>query len=365
MAAAKPVLSEALDAYPNEDLSVERGLLWGTLTAAAAQALWDLESCELVPLCFTLSGVVVMMVLRGELTAASALAGEVDALTDTIGLPHLPQGGLLVAAFTGKEPQSSALIHSGIELASARGEGGSVIVGRWAEAVLSNGLAPYEQALSASQRSIEGALEWVITPWVLPECIEAAVRTGSEAVALHALERLAESTKWSEGDWGPGMLARCQALVSDGDTASERYSTAIDCFGRAGLRPDQARSGLLHGQWLRRQNRRTDAREQLRRAYETFSAIGMLAFAERALHELRATGETVRKRQEDTRDDLTPQEELIARLALEGLTNREIGAEMFLSPRTVEWHLRKVFVKLGVTSRRGLRHALPARARQK
>jgi DNA-binding CsgD family transcriptional regulator len=153
--------------------------------------------------------------------------------------------------------------------------------------------------------------------------------------------------------------------VSDGDTANELYRTAIECFSRAGLGPDQARARLLYGEWLRRQNRRTDAREQLRRAYEMFSEIGMLAFAQRALHELRATGETVRKRQEDTRDDLTPQEELVARLALDGLTNREIGAQMFLSPRTVEWHLRKVFIKLGVTSRRGLRDALPARARQK
>jgi DNA-binding CsgD family transcriptional regulator/predicted negative regulator of RcsB-dependent stress response len=380
MAEAKPTLSKALDTYPNEELSVERGLLWGTLTATAAQALWDLESCEailsrqsenarragaLAPLCFTLSGVVFMMVLRGELTAAAALAREVDALTDTIGLPQLPQGGLLVAAFTGDEPQSSAFIRAGIDLAGARGEGGSVIIGHWAEAVLSNGLARYEQALSASQQSTEGALEWVITPWVLPELIEAAVRTGNEAVAIDALERLAESTKWSEGDWGPGILARCQALVSDGDTANELYRTAIECFSRAGLRPDQARARLLYGEWLRRQNRRMDAREQLRRAYEMFSEIGMLAFAQRALHELRATGETVRKRQEDTRDDLTPQEELIARLALDGLTNREIGAQMFLSPRTVEWHLRKVFIKLGVTSRRGLRDALPARARQK
>jgi DNA-binding CsgD family transcriptional regulator len=299
-----------------------------------------------------------MMVLRGELAAARALATEVDVLTDSIGLPHLPQGGLLVAAFTGDEPQSSVYIRAGIDLASARDEGSSIQVGRWAEAILLNGLARYEQALSAALLATQNVIEWMLTPWVLPELIEAAVRTGNDALARDALERLDESTRSSDRDWGRGVLARGQALVSDDDTAMEHYGTAIECFSRAGLRPDLARTHLLYGEWLRRQNRRTDARDQLRRAYDMFSDIGMLAFAERALQELRATGETVRKRRDDTRDDLTPQEDLIARLAVEGQTNREIGAQLFISPRTVEWHLRKVFIKLGVTSRRGLRDSL-------
>jgi len=371
--AAEPALREALAAFHDEDLPAEKGLLWGTLTAVAAGTLWDFESSvaiyrrqsevarragALAPLCLTLSGDVYMMVLRGELAAARALATEVDVLTDSIGLPHLPKGGLLVAAFTGDEPQSSVYIRAGIDLASARDEGSSIQVGRWAEAILLNGLARYEQALSAALLATQNVIEWMLTPWVLPELIEAAVRTGNDALARDALERLDESTRSSDRDWGRGVLARGQALVSDDDTAMEHYGTAIECFSRAGLRPDLARTHLLYGEWLRRQNRRTDARDQLRRAYDMFSDIGMLAFAERALQELRATGETVRKRRDDTRDDLTPQEDLIARLAVEGQTNREIGAQLFISPRTVEWHLRKVFIKLGVTSRRGLRDSL-------
>jgi DNA-binding CsgD family transcriptional regulator/Tfp pilus assembly protein PilF len=225
-----------------------------------------------------------------------------------------------------------------------------------------NGLARYEQALSSSLQASEQTPELYLAAWALPELIEAAVRTGNDALAVDALERLAESTKQSESDWGRGILARSTALVTDGETAEEHYQKAIECFGRTALRPEHARAYLLYGEWLRRQKRRIDARHQLRRAYDMFDEIGMLAFAQRALHELRATGETVRKRREDTRDDLTPQEEQIARLALEGKTNPEIGAQLFLSPRTVEWHLRKVFAKLGITSRRGLRDALPTQA---
>jgi DNA-binding CsgD family transcriptional regulator len=313
-------------------------------------------------LCLTLSGEVYMMVLNGELAAAAALAGEVDSLTDAIGLPHIPQGGLLVAAFSGNEPDSSAYIRAGIDLAGDRAEGSSIQVGRWAQAILFNGQRRYEQALSAARLATQGAIEWMITPWVLPELIEAAVRTGNDALAVDALERLAESTASSQEDWGRGVLARSQALVSNDGTASEHYRTAIECFSRSRLQPDQARSHLLYGELLRRQNRRTDARDQLRRAYDMFSEIGMLAFTDRALQELRATGESVRKRRDDTRDDLTPQEELIARLALEGRTNREIGAQLFISSRTVEWHLRKVFIKLGVSSRRELQNSLSPRA---
>jgi DNA-binding CsgD family transcriptional regulator len=373
MSSARPTLLEALAAFRREELSVDKGLLWGTLTAVAAEALWDLESCEevyrhqsevarragaLAPLCFTLNGSAFMLVLRGDLSAAAGLAAEADALTNAIGLPQVSVGGLMLAALTGDEPGSSALIKVGADLADARGEGAAAQVARWAQAVLANGLGRYEQALSMARRASEGTFEWSITPWVLPELIEAAVRTGQDALATDALERLADSTQWSEGHWGPGALARCHALVGDDGIAEAHYREAIERFGRTALKPDLARSHLLYGEWLRRQHRRTDARDQLRRAYEMFAEIGMQAFAERARNELRATGETVRKRRDETRDDLTPQEELIARLALDGQTNREIGAHLFLSPRTVEWHLRKVFIKLEVTSRRGLRDAL-------
>jgi DNA-binding CsgD family transcriptional regulator len=206
------------------------------------------------------------------------------------------------------------------------------------------------------------ASEFLIGSWVLPELVEAAARTGNEALAVDTIERLARSTSLSQTDWARGIFARCQALVSGGDTAEAHYRQAVECLGRTPLRPELARAHLLYGEWLRRHNRRNDAREQLRVAYGLFTEIGMLAFAERAGRELRATGEAVRKRREAEHNDLTPQEEQIARLALEGRTNPEIGAQLFISARTVEWHLRKVFAKLGITSRRGLRDVLPVRA---
>jgi DNA-binding CsgD family transcriptional regulator len=178
-------------------------------------------------------------------------------------------------------------------------------------------------------------------------------------MGLDALGRMAEIAAASNTDWARGIEARSRALLSDGAAAETCYQEAIDQLGRTRLRTELARAHLLYGEWLRRQSRRVDAREQLRSAYEMCTEIGMLAFAERARRELQATGETVRKRREETRTDLTPQEEQIAHLAREGRTNPEIGAQLFISARTVEWHLRKVFAKLGITSRRGLRHALP------
>jgi DNA-binding CsgD family transcriptional regulator len=172
---------------------------------------------------------------------------------------------------------------------------------------------------------------------------------------------VAERSRVTSSDWLSGIQARVLALLDDADTAEDAYREAIARLGRARLRGELARGHLLYGEWLRRKGRRSEAREQLRTAYDTFSAIGADGFAERARHELLATGETVRKRRDDTRDELTPQEEHIARLAVTGRTNSEIGAELFISPRTVEWHLKKVYVKLGITSRGGLRDTLPAR----
>jgi DNA-binding CsgD family transcriptional regulator len=376
LAAAAPTLRNAVSAFPHEELSLEKGLQWGVLAAAAAGNLWDFDSLEaimgrqtelareagaLAPLCFTLQGDVFVMAWRGNLAAAAALAAETDALSDAIGVRQAPMGGDLLTALTGDEPHSSTFIEAGIGLARARGEGTAAQVGLWATAILCNGLARYEQALSGSLQASEGPAHH-IAAWALPEAIEAAVRTGNDALAADAFERLADSAKWSERDWGQGILARCQALVSNGETAEEHYCEAIAYLSRTPLRPEHARTQLLYGEWLRRQKRRIDARDQLRSAHSTFSEIGMVAFAKRALGELLATGETVRKRRDDTRNDLTPQEEQIARLALQGRTNPEIGAELYLSSRTVEWHLRKVFAKLAITSRRELRNALPARA---
>jgi ATP/maltotriose-dependent transcriptional regulator MalT len=193
---------------------------------------------------------------------------------------------------------------------------------------------------------------------VLPELIEAAARNGDAGLARDALERLAKTTQPCGTEFALGIEARCRALLSDGAAADALYQEAIERLERTRLRPEAARAHLLYGEWLRRENRRVDARQQLRTAHEMLSAIGMEAFAERARKELQATGETVRKRTAETRDDLTGQERQIARLARDGLSNPEIGARLFLSSRTVEWHLRNVFVKLGIQSRRELASAL-------
>jgi DNA-binding CsgD family transcriptional regulator len=194
--------------------------------------------------------------------------------------------------------------------------------------------------------------------WTLPELVEAAARGGDVELARDALERLVETTQPSGTDLARAIEARSRALVSDGEPADRLYQEAIERLSRTPLGPELARARLLYGEWLRRENRRVDARAQLRTAYGQFAGIGMEAFADRARRELLATGENVRQRRVETRDDLTPQERQIAQLAREGLSNPEIGARLFLSPRTVEWHLRKVFTKLGIRSRRELAAAL-------
>ena len=199
--------------------------------------------------------------------------------------------------------------------------------------------------------------------WALPELVEAAARTGDGELARDALARLAETTQPAGTDFALGIEARCRALLADGDSAEVLYREAIERLERCKLRPDQARAHLLYGEWLRRTGRRVDAREQLRTAYDLFVTIGMEAFAERARRELMATGEKVRKRRPETRDELTPQEEQIARLARTGSSNPEIGAQLFIGAKTVEWHLGKVFTKLGISSRRQLRTAFARQGR--
>ena len=216
-----------------------------------------------------------------------------------------------------------------------------------------NGLGRYEEALAAAQEASDDTPELFVSVWAAIELLEAA--TGPTAgVARAAHERIAAATAVAGTDWALGIRARSRALLSDGEAAEALYREAIERLGRTRLRPELARTHLLYGEWLRRANRRVDARAQLRAAYDQFTAIGMEAFAERARRELLATGEKVRKRTVETRDELTAQEGQIARLARDGLSNPEIGARLFLSPRTVEWHLRKVFAKLGIHSRREL-----------
>ena len=243
--------------------------------------------------------------------------------------------------------------------ATEGGQGTAVQYACWAQAVLMNGLGRYEEALAAAVEASEHTPELFIASWALVELIEAAVRSDHDELARDALERLAEHIEGCDADWALGIQARASALVSEGDAAESLYREAIDRLNRTQLRPDLARAQLLYGEWLRRQGRRLDARDQLRTAHDMLTTIGIEAFAERARRELVATGETVRPRTIGTRDSLTPQEALVAQLASDGLTNPEIGARLFLSARTVEWHLSKVFAKLGVSSRRELNATLP------
>ena len=228
----------------------------------------------------------------------------------------------------------------------------------WAAAVLYNGLARYEEAAAAARQATSNTFEPWISMWALPELVEAASRGGDAELARDALERLAETTQPAGTEFALGIEARCRALLSDGAAAGDLYREAIERLSRTQLRPELARGYLLFGEWLRREGRRVEAREQLHTAYDMFAAIGMEAFAERARRELVATGGKVRKRSAEMRDQLTPQEEQIARLARDGRTSAEIGAQLFLSARTVEWHLGKVFAKLGIGSRRELDAAL-------
>jgi DNA-binding CsgD family transcriptional regulator len=235
-----------------------------------------------------------------------------------------------------------------------------VTCANWAAAILYNGLGRYDQAMPAAQVCTRISELWV-SVWVLPELVEAATRLGQERIAGDALERLIEATEPCDTDWAQGIEARSRALLVDGPEADDLYRRAIDRLSRTQLRPELARAHLLYGEWLRRHGERITARTQLRSAYEMFVSIGMEAFAERARRELLATGETVRKRtvEAGASDELTPQQMQIALLVRDGLTNPEVGARLFLSARTVEWHLRKIYTKLGITSRRGLRDALP------
>jgi len=377
--AAAPALRRAVSAFRGEEVSVERGLQWAVMASSAAVTLWDFESWDavitrqvelardsgaLAQLSIALNGRGIVVAWLGDLAAAAPVIAEAAAVTEATGTRVAPYGALLLAALRGREAEASALIAATMSACLAGGEGLGVQYARWATAVLHNGLGRYEEALAAARQASDDTPELFLSAWALPELIEAAVRNGRADLAADALSRLADATNASDTEWGAGIQARSRALLSQGDVAEDLYREALAHLGRTRLRPELARAHLLYGEWLRRQNRRLDARQQLRGAHHLFASMGADGFADRARHELLATGETVRKRREDTRAELTPQEEHIARLARDGRTNTEIGVELYLSPRTVEWHLRKVFTKLGISSRRGLRTALPGRARE-
>jgi ATP/maltotriose-dependent transcriptional regulator MalT len=374
-AASAPTLKQALRAVRDEDGRPGQDVRWPGFARRVAPDLFDDETWRafavrnvqiareagaLAVLPLALNYLAQLRIFEGELDSAQALLDEADAIADATGTTPIAFATLLLAGCRGDEAKASALIEASEAEAIARGEGVILTFAEHARAVLHNGLGDYEAAL-ARAHSASARDELMVSAWSLPELIEAATRSGRTEIAAEALERLAERTRAAGTELARGIEERTRALLTEGDDAEDRYREAIERLGRTRMRLDLARAHLLYGEWLRREGRRVDARERLRAAHDMLATMGIEAFAERARRELLATGEAVRKRTVETRDELTAQEAQIARLAAEGRTNPEIGSALFISARTVEWHLRKVYPKLGITSRRELRRALPER----
>ncbi len=374
-AAAEPMLSRVLSLFADGEIATEEALRWGWMATIAPRMLWDLEHWHaindrlrvtareaglLAHLPIYLYSLGSIAIWCGDLAAAASLSGEADAIAEATGTRLVHSSRLMLAAWRGQEAEASALIDVEAKNASTVGQGLGIQYCHWVSGVLYNGLGRYERALGEAQQASKEAPELWTSACALVELVEAAARTGKTGVAGEALARLGVAASIGNSDWGLGVLARSRGILSEGDDAEGSYREAIARLSRTQLRPELARAHLVYGEWLRRGNRRVDARAQLRIAHELFASIGMEAFAERTRGELQATGERVRAHTVETRDDLTEQERQIAEFARHGLTNPEIGARLFLSPRTVEWHLRNVFTKLGIRSRRELSRALPS-----
>jgi DNA-binding CsgD family transcriptional regulator len=380
-AAAAPTLTRALELVlaPNVGTDEAGSGLWlagSRPSVTLALELWDAESWHflaarqaqvardtgaLVHLRLALNFLAGTHLLAGELTTAALMIEEDRLIADATGNVPIAYTEMMLAAWRGREEQARDLIEATSREATARGLGMFVTVATYASSVLYNGLGRHDAARDAAWRAFER--DWAGRgPLVLPELAEAASRTGDVALVRIALEWLSERTRVTPTDWSLGIEARVRALLSEGDVAEGLYRESIARLGRTRVRVELARAHLLYGEWLRRENRRVDAREQLRTAHEMFASMGTEAFADRARRELLASGATARKRIDETRGDLTAQEAQIARLARDGLSNPEIGTRLFISPRTVQYHLRKVFIKLGIRSRNQLDRALPADA---
>ena len=360
------VLKQAMRAFRADDVGVDERLRWSWLAGGAAGLIWDYENWDvltareeklardvgaLTVLPITLSTRAGLYLFAGEVAEAEFLVDQVTIVTDASDNQRLPNAALVVAAFRGEEHEARQLIEATTKDSSARGEGLALAMTLWATAVLSNALGQYEDAFRAAMEALKDPNDLWYSGWATVELIEAASRTGNTAQAMPALEHLTEATDASGTDWALAVQARCRALLSDTEQAEALYREAIDRLLPTRMRLDLARTRLLYGEWLRRQRRRRDARDQLRGAHGLFSEFGMSGFAGRAAAELLATGETVRKRTVDTRGELTAQEAQISALAAQGATNQEIAGQMFISPSTVEYHLHKAFRKLGVRSR--------------
>jgi DNA-binding CsgD family transcriptional regulator len=321
---------------------------------AGRQARFARDSGALVHLQFALNALARSHLLAGELSTAALMVEEDRLIGEVTGNPPFGNAEMTLAAWRGREAQASELIGATSEESAARGW----TVNSYASSVLYNGLGRHDAARDAAwpafKRDPVG-----YGPFLIPELAEAASRTGDVELVRAALDWLTERTRVTSSEWALGIEARLRALLSDGDAADAFYRESIERLGRTRVRVELARAHLLYGEWLRRERRRVDAREPLRTAHEMLSAMGVEAFAERARRELLATGETARKRTVETRDELTAQEAQIARLARDGLSNPEIGTRLFISPRTVKYHLRKVFIKLDISSRNELAGVLP------
>ncbi len=365
-AAAAPALRRATDAFAAGDIPAENGFRWTALPPIPSYILWDDESWyainarqlalarEAGALARVPMGLITGAVIdawSGEFAKASEATAEASAIVELTGTGLAPYAAMLLVALQGREADAFTLLETAIEEAADVGQGFAVQWGEFVKAILFNGLGRYDEALVAAQNATDDTPEMFISSWALAELIEATSRSVGTVQAASALERLTEHTAVAGTDWGLGIAARSRALLTDGDAAEPLYREAIERLGRTRLRPELARAHLLYGEWLRRQHRRLDARAELRIAHEMFTGFGMEAFTERARVELEATGERARKRTVDTLGELTPQEAQISRLVAEGQTNREIAAQLFISPNTVEYHLHKVFRKLGLKSR--------------
>jgi DNA-binding CsgD family transcriptional regulator len=371
--AAVPVLRQADRAFDGAGMSAAEQLRWKWLATVSSIHLWDDTRWELIAerhvqlaretgalgeLPLALTQRVYVHLFAGELNAAASLVEEIKTATEASDTVFMPYGAVGLLVLAGQQAEAGYLIeHSRAELTD-RGEGVGLSMLDWAEAVLYNGLGRYEDARAAALRATEDPHALAASNWGMAELIEAAARAGTPDLAHDALRRLVDTTAASGTDWALGIAARSRALLLDGRDAEDLYVEATDRLARSSMAVDLARAHLLYGEWLRRERRRVDARKELRVAHDLFSDFGVKAFAERARVELEATGERARKRSVDTLDQLTPQEAQIARLAAEGNTNREIAARLFISPSTVEYHLRKAFRKLDVKSRTQLARRL-------
>jgi len=372
--AGVPPLREALDAFCRVDGSTARDVRWFWLACRLAQDLWDDELWQVLAtrgvrvareigalseLAIAATYRAALHIHAGAFGAASSLIDEADVITHATDMAPLKYASLMLAAWRGNEADGLGVLEAARREATARGEGMGLGVVEWATALLYNGCGLHAKALAAAQRGCEHD-DVGLFAWSLVELIEAGVRSGITDEASAALDRLSARTRASGTDWALGIEAGSRALLSEGAAAEAHHREAVERLARSRGVVHLARARLRYGEWLRRENRRVDAREQLREAYDQFSRIGAEAFAERARGELLATGETAPRRTLETRDVLTSQEAQIARMASERQTNPEIGAKLFISPRTVEYHLRKVFTKLDVNSRKELRSALAA-----